>query len=130
MGKLAPLRKGVRLLRRAVQQAAGVNAKYFSAVTGETYNMNGLVVPRENAAEGETNTGLQFTHRVQSFKIQVNDLPVVPQRLDVIKWEQYPDTNPGVYYDYQVLSDGQREVEPLGSFQDTWIIHTKAIADD
>lgn len=89
-----------------------------------------MLVPQLGSAAGETATGLQFTHVTQMFHIEVRDLPVVPRRLDVISWERHPEEEPGVMYDYQLVSDGGREAEPLGNFNDTWVLHCKEVPRD
>ena len=123
------LRSAVRdVLRPVVKATAGVQVRYHSKTDGNTYPLDGGTITAtldRSAADAETTEGIQFTEMVKDFKIDVADLPVMPQDGDTIMVQE----GLGIADQYyMVLRDGgSRSAEPLGNFEDSWRLHTKNI---
>lgn len=107
-------------LRPTVKAVAGVDVVYHSAVSGNTYAVRATLA--DPATDTNLEENLSFSGTELDFKIDVADLPVVPQYRDSIEWEQYE----GVTKWWQVLElNGSREFEQNDNFGIAWRIHTK-----
>ncbi len=110
------------VLRATTKQLAGVDIVYKSFHTGLSYAIR--ATPDASRAESETLEGLVMSARIRDYKIDIADLPVIPQHKDTIV---ETDDN-GVEQHYMVLQEaGVRETEPGDNFSVYWRVHTKMI---
>ena len=123
------LRLAIRdVLRPVVKNLAGVDVRYHAAMDGNVYPLDGSTIRAtldDAGAESDTADGFTFSNGFVDFKIDVTDLPVMPQALDTI---EVVDGMGLATQWFQVLPTlGERAVEALGNFNDAWRIHSKNV---
>ena len=117
------MQKMVGRLRDTVVRFQGVNIRYHSNVTGDTYEVRAS--SRETRGERDENEGFGQLYSVRVFVIDIygaNSIPVVPLAGDRIEW--LLDCGNRIEH-YTVVEDsGDRETQTLGNQGAGWKVHT------
>ena len=120
-----------RELQRPITLAvAGIDIRYKSWSDGNTYPLDGSTIKATASSTDSSSDvvdGFNLTDKAKEFKIDVSALPVAPNQKDIIYEINADGTR---RHTYMVLDDaGDRAVDFLDSYEQTYILRTKHVPD-